>query len=667
MWKLHKQEQFQYELFQKIIGKCAAVYSINKADKSYERISADEELVTVNAEKGTLYDLYKTFFGSDRTGQSMLQNKYSMFADEELFFKDNYSGHLHLWVAGQEKDYDYRIFNMEEDRGIFILIPNEFWNEDVQYERRKMETIQENFLFSMIVDLKNDKCINSKTTELSTMDQNYLDMTYSGWLEMISNMFLPEDRHMFMNFSASENIIRHLEKQNQYKYELKMVNMQGEFIWVRLNFKRMSGFSRENPICAYTVQDIHEDMTRLLQQENIIAAIKTQNQQLSDLNKAQNVFISNMSHEIRTPINAVLGLDEMILREAEDARILDYAHDIKVAGKLLLNLINDILDYSKIEAGKIQIIPVEYHMETLISDINTMISPKAKEKELDYRIQVNPNLPRTLYGDEVRLKQILLNILTNAVKYTEKGEVLWTLDYEELDSQMIGLKVSVKDTGIGMKPEDLKNLASEFKRFDEVRNRNIEGTGLGMSIVTRLLKQMNSELEVESVYEEGSTFSFVLPQKVVDKTPVGELFGQKKTQPDRKEDEHVRIPKARILIVDDNRVNLVVIKGLLKRTEAQLTCALSGQECLDMLAENSYDLILLDHFMPEMDGIETLHAIRKMGLDYSAMPVIALTANVESDSREFYLNSGFNDFLEKPVIIDALEKVLREYLGELCE
>ncbi len=662
MWKKENEEPLDDGLLRKIIKKCAALYHINKNDKSYKKIFADEQLSKMGGESGTLYDLYKMFFGSDRTGSKESQSQYNMFIDDDLFFKDNYAGHLSMTVSGSEMEYDYRIFKIEEDKSVFMLIPNEFRSEGTQYERLKMETIQENFLFSMIVDLKNDKCINSNTTEISTEDQNFLDVTYSDWRGMISNMFLPEDRIAFMNFSAPENIIRNLEKQNQIKYEMQMMNMQGEFIWTRLSFNRMKGFSRENPVCVYTVQDIHEDMLRLFKQENIISVIKQKNQQLSDMNKAQTMFISNMSHEIRTPINAVLGLDEMIIRETDDSAILNYAHDIKIAGKMLLSLINDILDYSKIEAGKIQISPVEYRLETLISDISSMIRPKAKEKELIYSINANKLLPSILYGDEIRIKQVMINILSNAVKYTEKGEVIWTLDYEEIDSQTIGLKVSVTDTGIGIKPEDLENISAEFKRFDEKKNRNIEGTGLGMSIVTSLLKQMNSELEVQSVYGEGSTFSFVLPQTVVNKTPVGDINANSQMERQNKTESYVHGANRRIMVVDDNDVNLIVMKGMLKRSKAQLDCVRSGQECLCMLKDNKYDLVLLDHFMPEMDGIETLQNIRKMGFTYNSLPVVALTANAESDSKETYLNCGFNDYLEKPVEVEALEEVLSKYL-----
>ncbi len=349
-----------------------------------------------------------------------------------------------------------------------------------------MDTIQENYLFSMIVDLKNDTCKNSTTTELSVDRQDYLDIKYSQWRYMIANMFLPDDKSMFLMMSEPEYIIHQLEQEKLFKFEIQMQNMQGEYIWVRLMFNHMKGFSRENPVFVYTVQDIHEDMLRLLQQENIIAAVEEKNQQLTDINMAKTVFISNMSHEIRTPINAVLGMDEMILRETTDETIRSYANDIKTAGKMLLSIINDILDFSKIEVGKMEIIPVEYRVADMIQDIYNLISIRLKEKQLAFHTEIEETIPSLLYGDELRIKQVIINILTNAVKYTETGSITFHVSHTKIDSDKIGLAIKITDTGIGMKQDEMKNLFTAFQRLDEQRNRRIEGTGLGMSIVVRL-------------------------------------------------------------------------------------------------------------------------------------------------------------------------------------
>lgn len=403
----------------------------------------------------------------------------------------------------------------------------------------------------------------------------------------------------------------------------------------------------------------------------VLRIVEEQNEDLKVANMAKNVFISNMSHEIRTPINAVLGMDEMIIRECDDDTIRSYAHDIRNAGKVLLGIINDVLDYSKIDSGKMEIVPVEYALSSVINDIFNMIDIRAREKHLKLDVIVNPQTPSVLYGDELRLKQIIINILTNAVKYTEKGGVVFTIDYENVGDEEIDLLVSVKDTGIGMKQEDIEKLSVAFERFDEKRNRHIEGTGLGMSIVTRLLEQMGSQLKVESVYGEGSTFSFALRQRVLDRAKIGGFNAIRQERDENKsgveQESILSASKARILAVDDTQVNLTVVKGLLKRTGAQVDCAMSGQECLDMCEKTKYDLIFLDHRMPQMDGIETLKRLKELPNFDKTTPVIALTANVVSGAREMYISEGFTDFLAKPINGNRMERMLINYLPKSCQ
>ena len=409
-------------------------------------------------------------------------------------------------------------------------------------------------------------------------------------------------------------------------------------------------------------------MTNLLNQENIIKVVEEQNQQLLRADQAKSAFISNMSHEIRTPINAVLGMNEMIIRETTDEKIRGYANDIKIASRLLLSIINDILDYSKIEVGKMEIIPVEYKPAELLRNVCNLVAGRLKDKEIAFEFRMNPKIPRKLYGDEVRVTQVITNILTNAAKYTEKGTVTFSVDVESMEDTVIRLRVSVEDTGIGMREEDLDKLFSAFTRLDEKKNRNIEGTGLGMNIVARLLEQMGSKIEVESTYGVGSKFSFVLSQGIVDVTPMGAFNLEKGnlSMAQKEQRKELSISKAKILAVDDSRTNLRVIKALLKRTKAEVVLAQSGKEALELLQQNQFDLVLLDHFMPEMDGVETLGNIRKLGPAYENLPVIVLTANVVPGARDFYLGMGFDDFLEKPINVELLEKQLRHWLTEKC-
>ena len=390
-------------------------------------------------------------------------------------------------------------------------------------------------------------------------------------------------------------------------------------------------------------------------------------------NEAKSRFLSNMSHEIRTPINAVLGFDEMILRECKDEDILSYATDIQSSGKTLLALINDILDFSKIEAGKMEIIPGEYELGSMINDLINMIDAKIYEKGLEFITNISDDIPHVLYGDETRIKQCIMNLLTNAVKYTDVGSVameIYKKDYdslahEDMFDEKIILGVRITDTGIGIKDEDIDKLTLAFERVDEKRNKTIEGTGLGISIVTNLLGLMGSKLNVKSEYGKGSEFSFEIVQTVVDREPLGEFAKDyRQSKVNKKEyKESFHAPKAKILVVDDISTNLAVIQGLLKKTLITVDTALSGRKALELVTENNYDIIFLDHRMPELDGIQTLHMMKGMANNLNKKtPVVALTANAVSRSREMYFREGFTNYLSKPVSPPKLEEMILSYL-----
>ncbi|MBR3305648.1 MAG: response regulator [Lachnospiraceae bacterium] len=387
-----------------------------------------------------------------------------------------------------------------------------------------------------------------------------------------------------------------------------------------------------------------------------------------EASRAKSDFLANMSHEIRTPINAVLGMNEMILRESSDDAITTYASNIRTAGNSLLGIINDILDFSKIEAGKIEIIPVEYSLPSVISDLVNMIRSRADDKGIHLQTEFDPGLPRGLFGDEVRIKQIITNLLSNAVKYTEKGTVTFGMGYEDTeDAEFILLKVYVKDTGIGIKQEDIEKLYLEFTRIEEKRNRNIEGTGLGMSITKNLLQMMDSELKVESVYGEGSTFSFSVKQRVTDRQPLGDYeFSVRQQLADMKKyRESFKAPDARVLVVDDNDMNLMVFKSLIKQTGVQTVTADSGDEGIALTMKEHYDLIFLDHMMPVKDGIETLREIRENAENPNRnTPTICLTANAISGAKEEYMAAGFDDYISKPIDPDRLEELMMALLPE---
>ncbi|MBR5975572.1 MAG: response regulator [Clostridiales bacterium] len=380
--------------------------------------------------------------------------------------------------------------------------------------------------------------------------------------------------------------------------------------------------------------------------------------------EAKSSFLSSMSHEIRTPINAVLGMNEMILRETDDKKILGYSTNIRSAGKTLLALINSILDFSKIEEGKMEIVPVTYDTATLVNNIVASVSERAKEKGLEFITDVDKNLPSRMVGDDVRVLQVIVNILTNAVKYTDEGHVRFIFREEKRNGEDIDLYVAVEDTGIGIRQEDMPKLFESFERLDKEKNHGIEGTGLGMAIVTNLLKMMGSKIQVQSEYGLGSTFYFVIRQKIADETPIGDYTKNPVVGLQSEEIELLRVESARVLVVDDNEMNLKVAKNLLGLFGIEPQLSSSGADAMECVKKEHYHLILLDHMMPKMDGKETLAKMKAEGILPSDTKVVALTANAINGAREEYLLSGFDDYLSKPIEIDNLEEILKTWLPE---
>ncbi len=378
-------------------------------------------------------------------------------------------------------------------------------------------------------------------------------------------------------------------------------------------------------------------------------------------NRAKTQFLAKMSHEIRTPINAVLGLNEMIMAETTDEKVREYAEDSKASSEMLLSIINDILDSSKIESGMMELLPVNYFVGSMFNDLYNMISIKAKDKNLELVFDVDASMPREYFGDDKRIRQILINLLTNAVKYTNEGTVTLRVSCT-VSGEMAMMHYSVKDTGIGIRKEDIGKIYDEFQRLDTGRNRNVEGTGLGMKITQQFLKLMGSELKIQSEYEKGSEFSFDLEQKIVNTAPLGDFRGKLLRNEGRKSRRLEFVaPDAKILVVDDNKMNLKVFNGILTKTQMQITTAVSGRQCLELLSKEKFDLVFLDHMMPDMNGIETFHAIRNRKL-CDDVPVVMLTANAIVGDKEMYLEEGFDDFLSKPIVPDKLDLMLLQYL-----
>ena len=437
----------------------------------------------------------------------------------------------------------------------------------------------------------------------------------------------------------------------------ELVSVHGA-ISCSLNFSLARDF-HDDPYCIVCfVYDLTKEKNML---EEVVRA-----------NEAKSQFLANMSHEIRTPINGILGMDSVLLKECHDENLREYAKNIQSAGQSLLSIINDILDISKIESGKMEILTIRYQLFSVLNDCYNLTKIKLQNKPVSFIMQINEKLPSWLYGDEVRIRQIINNFLSNAVKYTKEGNITFELDFEEKTDEQILLVITVRDTGIGIKEEDLGKLFESFMRIEEKRNRNIEGTGLGLNLTKNLVNLMGGEVFAESTYGKGSCFTAKIPQKIADAKPMGDFGKRYQQYLSTSDDDKLSFlaPDAKILVVDDVTMNLKVVEGLLKATKIQIDTAVSGSECLECVKTTPYQMIFLDHMMPEMDGLETLEHMKNLADNPNAQtPVIMLTANAIVGAKEEYIEAGFTDYLTKPIRETELLEMILKYLPEelVCE
>ena len=654
MKKEEKIKEVSACLIQNLIKEKKSLIIVNNRTKQYECLELDEVLKTILPDRGSIDELYNTLFLDNKNNGMEDKGGYKQFGDLSVFQRDQYRANLSFVVDNKEYMYEFVQSRMNDDEMAIFIMEQSYFFDHTTIEKEKADTIQESYLFSMIVNLSDDSCINPNTTEVRSDRQDFMDIKYSDWRLMISNMFKEQDRILFLRASSPENIINTLETKPRFNIDLQMMNLQGEYIWSRLCFARMKNFSRENPRFLYTVYDISEDMNQLLRQEGITKAVEEQNEILQRLDQKKTQFFANMSHEFRAPINAIMGMSEVILCNSKEVNIREYAGDIKNASKMLLYLVNDILDLSKIQAGKMEIVPVEYDTEDLIRNVGNVIRLSVQDKSLSYEVNIAKDVPKRLFGDEIRIAQVLTNLLTNAVKYTDQGKVTLTLNAVRDIKGMDAIEYIVEDTGCGIKPEDMDKLFDSYGRVNLERNRRVEGTGLGMGIVTGLLEAMNSKLYVESQYKKGSRFSFVLAQNYINTSPVIQNISS---------DKELELGDKVILVVDDVPLNLKVVEVLLKPFGASVEFANNGKDALEMMKQKKYDLILLDHMMPGMDGVETLKQAREISDYYKNAAIIALTGNASVTARDEYLCMGFTDYLEKPILPDKIKEILRTYIG----
>ena len=641
-------------LIQNLIKEKKCLILVNNRTKQYECLESDEVFKTIIDESGSIDGLYNTLFLNNKNNGMEDKAGYKQFENLSVFQRDQYRANLSFVVNDKERMYELMQSRISDDEMAIFITEQSYLFDHSTIEKEKADTIQEAYLFSMIVDLSDDSCINPNTTEVMSDRQDFMDIKYSDWRLMISNMFKEQDRILFLRASSPENIINTLETRSRFNIDLQMMNVQGDYIWSRLCFARMKNFSRENPRFLYTVYDISEDMNQLLRQEGITKAVEEQNEILQHLDQKKTQFFANMSHEFRAPINAIMGMSEVILCNSKEDNIREYAGDIKNASKMLLHLVNDILDLSKIQAGKMEIVPVEYETEDLVRNVGNVIRLMVQDKSLAYEVNIAKDVPKRLFGDEIRITQVLTNLLTNAVKYTDQGKVTLTLNAVKDLKGMDAIEYIVEDTGCGIKPEDMDKLFDSYERVNLERNRRVEGTGLGMGIVTGLLEAMNSKLNVESQYGKGSRFSFVLAQNYVNTSPVPQNISSNK---------ELELGDKLILVVDDVPLNLKVVEVLLKPFGANVELVNNGKDALEMMKQKKYDLIILDHMMPGMDGVETLKQAREISDYYKDAAIIAMTGNASVTARDEYLCMGFTDYLEKPILQDKMKEILRAYIG----
>ena len=641
-------------LIQNLIKEKKCLILVNNRTKQYECLESDEVFKTIIDESGSIDGLYNTLFLNNKNNGMEDKAGYKQFENLSVFQRDQYRANLSFVVNDKDRMYELMQFRISDDEMAIFITEQSYLFDHSTIEKEKADTIQEAYLFSMIVDLSDDSCINPNTTEVMSDRQDFMDIKYSDWRLMISNMFKEQDRILFLRASSPENIINTLETRSRFNIDLQMMNIQGDYIWSRLCFARMKNFSRENPRFLYTVYDISEDMNQLLRQEGITKAVEEQNEILQHLDQKKTQFFANMSHEFRAPINAIMGMSEVILCNSKEGNIREYAGDIKNASKMLLHLVNDVLDLSKIQAGKMEIVPVEYETEDLVRNVGNVIRLMVQDKSLAYEVNIAKDVPKRLFGDEIRIAQVLTNLLTNAVKYTDQGKVTLTLNAVKDLKGMDAIEYIVEDTGCGIKPEDMDKLFASYERVNLERNRRVEGTGLGMGIVTGLLEAMNSKLNVESQYGKGSRFSFVLAQNYVNTSPVPQNISSNK---------ELELGDKLILVVDDVPLNLKVVEVLLKPFGANVELVNNGKDALEMMKQKKYDLILLDHMMPGMDGVETLKQAREISDYYKDAAIIAMTGNASVTARDEYLCMGFTDYLEKPILPDKMKEILRAYIG----
>ena len=473
------------------------------------------------------------------------------------------------------------------------------------------------------------------------------------------------DHHFLFLNPMAESFVAAIKKSGDYYgdgeiYEF-LKGSQGFFDWNNRHYQvEETALKKDEFTQGYMLTVV--DITKIMDQNRLMKELVLQTE---DANRAKTNFVSNMSHEIRTPMNSIVGITEILLRSQHSPKEQEYLLNIQSSGRVLLTIINDVLDCSKMESGKMQLFDEPYDTFSLFHDLKISMENRIANCPLELIYDIDPDIPCTLKGDMGRIRQIITNLVNNAIKYTEKGSIRFTVRVRQKNADKVMLYYAVEDTGIGIRKEDQKILFDAFQRVEIDRNRYVEGTGLGLTISQNLVNMMGGVIEVESEYGKGSKFYFTIEQTIVDPTPMSAVnYEQQKSGVIEKEAESLFIaPGAHILLVDDNDLNLVVAKDLLKPLQMQIDTAENGMQAVAMVQQNQYDLVLMDHMMPVMDGIVATGKIRELPDErYKKLPIIALTANAMVDARKEFLNAGMNGFVAKPIDFTRICNQLRLWL-----
>ena len=651
-----------------------AVYDIDVKDDSFGVIHAAEDTASEEVGENYLHAQNMIYELVNCVTDESYRTKVLKFVDfstlnERISSKDNitieYLNDNKRWRRGRfivsERSYDGRISHVLwsiEDIDDEKKIRDTLYNM-AETLNKQVASLGDIYVIVCDIDLTDDSysIVSTNNIESKTIEREFdisAQMYIHKNVEKLANRKFVKNVLEFTNLNTIEKRLNNLNT-----ITVEFLNYKEEWCRGRFIASQWSDDGKLTHV-LWTVESINDE--KQMRDSLIEMSAKA-----ISANAAKSAFLSNMSHEIRTPINAVLGMNEMVLRECEDENIIAYSESIRNAGNTLLSLINDILDISKIESGKMEILPVDYNLSFMLNDLITMIQSRVDDKGLTLVLDIDKEIPQFLNGDEMRLKQVITNILTNAVKYTNIGMVTFGMSFDKIedDPDSIMLNVYIKDTGIGIKEEDMNKLFSEFERIDELKNRNIEGTGLGMNITQSLLFMMGSKLQVQSVYELGSRFSFSVNQKVTKWEAIGdyETSYNSSLVSKKKYKERFTAPEAKVLVVDDTPMNLMVFKSLLKQTKVQIDLANSGDEALTAVLENKYDIIFLDHMMPKKDGIQTLKEMKALEDNQNHnTAVVCLTANAIYGARDQYMLAGFDDYLTKPIDPVKLEEMLMRYL-----